>query len=566
MDPMKRKSAAQVLGVVLAVGTALATVYQARANVSLKNGNFFVGFVDAKYPGGFELGVERTYNHKTPYKGILGWGWGTDFETYCTVSADGSIVMHENGGGASNRFNPMNFQKGELDKAADALVAAAKKKGTISTPEQIDKYRKRVLSDALFRNDEWEGFIRKGLLQPRQLAEKTQLTSNRFSYQFVTRLKSGYQRNFDSGKVEMYDESCRLTRITDKNSNFIDISYGRDGKIDRIADNFNRKLLFSWNRLGLVEKIEGENGKKAEYVYNDQFELTKSTDFDGNVHSFKYSSDKRHNLVEIGYSDKSTQQIAYFGRETFENVKSVKDRDGTLTEYIYKIDRDKGQTTVGSVIKGTDGKVISESKYDYTFKRKADGEEWTYKLLTSLDGDVTETVYNECCGLPLIIKRAGQETAFTYDVKGRVVKKVTPTEVTELAYDQKAGKVSKVVKNSKIDKARSNWSEFKYDDKGNLILAKNSDKKGVQLNYDTNGRIASMVDQSKRVIKFKYNENSKPVEITDPALGKITVTYKNSGEIQKVDSTGGRKVATQVVSAFQNLLDIIRPAGVTLSF
>jgi len=88
----------------------------------------------------------------------------------------------------------------------------------------------------------------------------------------------------------------------------------------------------------------------------------------------------------------------------------------------------------------------------------------------------------------------------------------------------------------------------------------------VQLNYDTNGRIASMVDQSKRKILFKYNENSKPVEITDPALGTITVAYKNSGEIQKVDSTGGRKVATQVVSAFQNLLDIIRPAGVTLAF
>jgi len=563
---MKKRTVAKALSAILGLGALAATAYQAHANVSLKNGNFFVGFVDAKYPGGFELGIERTYNHKTPYKGILGWGWGTDFETYCTVSADGSIVMHENGGGASNRFNPINFQKGELDKAADALVAAAKKKGTISTPEQVDKYRKRLLSDALFRNDEWEGFIRKGLLQPRQLAEKTQLTSNRFSYQFMTRLKVGYQRNFDSGKVEMYDESCRLTRITDKNSNFIDISYGRDGKIEKIADNFNRKLLFTWNRLGLVERIEGENGKKAEYAYNDQFELTKSTDFDGNVHTFKYSGDKRHNLVEIGYSDKSTQQVAYYGRENFENVKSVKDRDGTLTEYIYKIDRDKGQTTVGSVIKGNDGKVISESKYDYTFKRKADGEEWTYKLLTSLDGDVTETVYNECCGLPLIIKRAGQETAFTYDVKGRVVKKVTPTEVTELSYDQKAGKVSKVVKNSKIDKARSNWSEFKYDDKGNLILAKNSDKKGVQLNYDTNGRIASMVDQSKRVIKFKYNENSKPVEITDPALGKITVTYKNSGEIQKVDSTGGRKVATQVVSAFQNLLDIIRPAGVTLSF
>jgi YD repeat-containing protein len=552
-------------GLFLSVFVGLASQYAA-ANVSLKNGNFFVGYTDAKYPGGFELGVERTYNHKTPYKGIFGWGWGSDFETYCVVSADGSIVMHESGGGASNRFTPVQFKREDLEKAADSLVAVARKAGKISSTDQIAKYRARIVADAMFRNDEWERFIKAGQIQARALPEKTQLVSNRFAYQFMTKLKSGYQRNFDSGRVESFSEECRLVKVSDKNNNFIDLTYTKDGKLQKIVDSFNRKLFFTWNRFGLVEKIEGENGKKAEYKYNDNSELVSSRDFDGNTYSYKYSTDRRHNLVEIGYSDKTSQKISYYDRNLFENVKSVKDRDGTLTEYTYKIDRDKGFTSVGSSIKGSDGKVISESKYDYTLKRKPDGEEWTYKLVTAIDGDVTETIYNECCGLPLMIKRGGQETAFTYDVKGRVTRKVTPAEVTELAYDQRAGKVAKVVKTSKVDKKRSSWSEFKYDGKGNLVFAKNSDKKGVQLNYDTNGRIASMVDQSKRKILFKYNENSKPVEITDPSLGTITVAYKNSGEIQKVESTGGRKVATQVVSAFQNLLDIIRPAGVTLAF
>jgi hypothetical protein len=44
------------------------------------------------------------------------------------------------------------------------------------------------------------------------------------------------------------------------------------------------------------------------------------------------------------------------------------------------------------------------------------------------------------------------------------------------------------------------------------------------------------------------------------------VTYGNSGEIKKVDSPAGRKIAMQVSSAFQNLLEIVRPAGVSLSF
>jgi YD repeat-containing protein len=248
-------------------------------------------------------------------------------------------------------------------------------------------------------------------------------------------------------------------------------------------------------------------------------------------------------------------------------VKTVKDRDGTVTLYTYNIDSsDPGHYTVGVDVKNGEGKSISSSKYEYMNKHKSDGEEWTYKMITTIDGDRSETTYNECCGLPLIIKRGGEETDFTYDVKGHVTRKITPNDVTELSYDPKVSKVTLVKRSSKTNPKDQSWSKFQYDEKGNLTFAQNSDKKDVRLFYDSNGRIKSMVDQSRRRIDFKYNENSKPIEITDPALGTITVSYTNSGEIKKVDSSAGRKIALQVTSAFQNLLDIIRPAGVTLSF
>src|SRR4051812_6430939 len=82
----------------------------AHANVSLKNGNFFIGYTDIIYPGGFEPKIERVYNSKTPYNGIFGWGWGNEYEVYLTVSADGSVVVHEYGGGAENRFSPIAFK------------------------------------------------------------------------------------------------------------------------------------------------------------------------------------------------------------------------------------------------------------------------------------------------------------------------------------------------------------------------------------------------------------------------------------------------------------------------
>ena len=353
----------------------------------------------------------------------------------------------------------------------------------------------------------------------------------------------------------------------DKNGNFIDLSYGRDGHLQKIVDNFNRKIFFTFNAQGYLDQVDGEGGKKAHYKYNELGELIFSKDVDGNVYTYKYDTARRHNMIEIGYADKSTMAMTYHPREKGENIKSVKERDGSVTEYNYTFEPgDLSQYVIQVKSKGSDGKQISLSEYEYFMKTKSTGEDWTYRMITTVDGDRTETVYNECCGLPILIKRAGEETSFEYDPKGHVTKKTTPSEVTELSYDPKVNKINKVVRYSKQNKKDTNWSTFQYDDKGNLIFAKNSEGKGVKLFYDSNGRIKSLMDQNKRRIDFKYNENSKPVEITDPSMGTITVSYTNSGEIKKVESTAGRKVALQVTAAFQNLLDIIRPAGVNLSF
>jgi hypothetical protein len=48
-------------------------------------------------------------------------------------------------------------------------------------------------------------------------------------------------------------------------------------------------------------------------------------------------------------------------------------------------------------------------------------------------------------------------------------------------------------------------------------------------------------------------------------IGKINVAYDNYGEIKKVDSEAGPKMALQVTQAFQNLLNIVKPAGVNLN-
>ncbi|MFN7685801.1 MAG: DUF6531 domain-containing protein [Oligoflexia bacterium] len=538
-----------------------------QANVSLKNGNFFRGYTDIVYQGGFEPKIERVYNSKTSFSGIFGPGWGNEYEVKLTVSADGSVVIQEYGGGAENRFIPAALKPTDLDDAIKKIADSVKDTGRFGSQKAFDEYKKKLRTDAMFRNDEWQSLVNEGKLKARELAPGAQLTSNRFAYQVVTRTKDGYQRSYDNGKVERFDEKGRLVRVQDRNGNSIDFTYGKEGRLEKLVDNFNRKMFFSFNSKGLLEKIQGENGKEAAYSYNSSGELSQSKDVDGNVYKYKYSDDGQHNLLEIAYADKTTLQVEYYGREKMGGVKSVKERDGTRVEYDYAFDlKDKGHVTVSVSSKGPEDKSATKVKYEYFNRTKGDGEEWTYRMVQISESDRTETTYNECCGLPLMIKRGNEETSFQYDAKGRVVRKETPAEVTQLSYDKKVGKVSRVDRVSRVDKKRSSWSSFEYDDRGNLKTARNSDRRLVSLFYDSNGRIRALVDQDKRRLDFKYNENSKPIEITDPKLGTIRVSYKNSGEIDKIDSSAGQKVALQVTSAFQNLLEIIRPAGVNLSF
>ena len=176
----------------------------------------------------------------------------------------------------------------------------------------------------------------------------------------------------------------------------------------------------------------------------------------------------------------------------------------------------------------------------------------------------TETIYSECCSLPLKITRGKHVTNFEYNGTGLLVKKTSSKgDFVKLNYHKKFNKISKVVNNN-------GWTDFSYDKRGNLSKAVNSKGKSVLLIYDSKGRITKMIDvnkksKAKRTLAFKYNALGKPVEISMDRVGKINVAYDNYGEIKKVESKAGHKMALQVTQAFQSLLSIVKPAGVNLN-
>jgi YD repeat-containing protein len=550
--------------VCLALAVLLAAPALAAATVTLKNGNYYVSYVDAAFPGGFEPKIERVYNSKTPFKGVFGWGWGWDLEVYLSAEADGSVTVHEYGGGAEVSFTVPAEGTLELETAIEDLSrATARKRGLAGAA--LEAYRTRLREDAMFRRDEWAARVREGELRSRDVPVGVRLSSRRFSYQWLLRMPGGWLRALDDGRRQRFDARGRLERVSDANGNFIELSYGANEKPEALVDNFGRSIRLEYGARKLVSRAVADDGRghvrEASYLYNASDELVTSVDTDGNRHRYEY--DDRHNLRRIGYADGTDLSVAYFTRSRHENVRLVKDTDGSVTRYAYDTDpRDPGHRTIAVDEYGREGDVLSQATWEYFNRRRANGAEWLWRMVQTRDERRHETTYHERCGEPVEIVRDGERGTFEYDEQCRLTRKETPTEVTELAYAA-VGKVSRVVRRSADEPGIVRQVDFEYDDRGNLLRASNSDGQRVALTYDATGRIAT-VRLDEKVAGFEYDHNSKPVRITLTGGKEIRVRYSPGGEIEKVESPGGPASSLEVISVIQTLTEIVRPAGVSL--
>lgn len=526
----------------------------AHSGVNYKNGNFYVSYTDIVVPGGGkDLEITRTYNSHSTKAGWFGMGWGSDFETRLEIGADGAVVIHENGSGARTRFTPKDSVN--VEAAADLIISELRKKKPMNDAD-VKELRSNLITDAHLRQSYSEKYNVKV-----DLANGTTLFSNERGFQTVEKIAGGFKRVKPDGLEHHFDDFGNLIRVEDKYGYKITLSY-KNGHLESIKDSQAKQLFFEWynSSPAFVKSIKSTGDKKAEYKYDKKgFGLIEATDVGGN--NYKYSYDANYNMEKISYSDNSTTEIKYATKKKF--ASEVKDRDGRVTKYEYGGDKSNPDMHYWTIVKkqGFDGKW-RDNKYEYEIRRKKDGATYTYRIFTSINGRDTETVYSECCGLPLKITQGKEVTTFTYE-DGLLTSKVsTRGEMVKLKYDKKLKKIS-WVKNNEGE------TFFDYSPKGDLKLAKN-DNNQVNLFYDRQGRIMKMINndkaaKQKQVLEFTYNNQGKPIEIAMGGVGKINVDYDNYGEIKNVQSKQGHKMALKVTQAFQALLKIVKPAGVNLN-
>lgn len=84
------------LGMAFLVGAICFNAVEALAIVDMANGNYSETWEDIELGS---ISLARTYNSRSAYNGLFGYGWCTDFETSLAVQLPGQITVTECGAG-----------------------------------------------------------------------------------------------------------------------------------------------------------------------------------------------------------------------------------------------------------------------------------------------------------------------------------------------------------------------------------------------------------------------------------------------------------------------------------
>ncbi len=558
---MSRLWMISVLTALLALPTA------GRALVDMRNANYSDSWLDLNISGlGYNFRVNRTYNSRSIFVGMFGFGWCSEFETVIERLPEGRLKLTECGAGQEITYTPTKYDASVIDKLTEEIIAHYKKTNPKASPETIRTLRQQVRGNNYVRA-EWakEAGLDKKFSNP---VKGMVYTADGMSVEKITFDGVNYTRQLADGSSQRFNAEGKLTALYDKNGNYLKLTYS-GGVLKDVTDNTGKRLTFTFYPNRRVKEITGPGGIKAQYKYKGE-NLAEVVNMWKNT--YKYEYDDTHNLTKIIYPDGTFKAITYNQKKDWVTSFTERANGGvTCTEtYTYETSKQNPKDHFWSIaVKKCNNEVVNESRFEFWYKTKKNGQRYLSRVLTKSLTDSLDVTYHPDNGRPLSIKKNGVTTTFDYYANGLIKERTTPTAKMLFEYKNEFNKVSKVTTyffddKGKVVKKRD--THFAYDKKANLISARNTDGQAVQLSYDERGRIARIVDQAKKEVIIKYDERTgKPGTITRPKVGTIVVSYKKNGEINKVESSDGPTVAVQIASTFSNLLDIIAPATSDLS-
>lgn len=516
--------------------------------------------VDYGYGLGFSLGYEMRYRINEINGVVIETGDGRT-DTYAKYGND-----YQAPAGVFSKVKEYEYNKFVLtEKTGEKYYFDDAKYGKLtSIVDRYDNKTKLTYQDSLLTKieDDFGHVItlsyRDGLLT--SATASFHHGSITYEYDGLRRLK---KRTDAMGNSTLYgyDKQNRINEITDANGHKTLIAYNAGGMVSRLKTDASDKSIryegdrtvfidytapqnqysyYRWDEKGrVIEKVGLCCGIQSKLEYDDDDNVVKRTDANGNVTSYIY--DDRGNMLSLTDVLGNTERYTY--EDAFNQVTSFSDKNGNSYSFTYD---GKGNLTA---LNGPAG--FSNS---FTYNDKG----WPLTT-TDANGNVTATTYNADGTTQKVMDAAGYITTYAYDQCGNITALTDGrNNTTTYAYD----------KNNQITSqtdALGNETTVSYDKVGNIVRVKNAKNQIRAYTYDALGNVLTQTDPQGGTYTYTYDGKGNVLSVTDPVGNKQTFTWNEKNKLLTQTNAEG-ETTTYDYDAKGNLTSVFQPNGNVLQY
>lgn len=543
-----------------------------------RNGNVYAAFLDLELAGGAAPRIYRAYQSLSPFCGLFGCGWSSDYETYLAVEGDGSVVVHEWGGGTATPYRASSASARNLDEMV-AQIATAARASHLVAADSLIAYQSLLRDNASFRATEWKRLVRLGKVTPPEVNVGTHLRAiTPFGIDDLERTSTGYLRTLADGTRQTFDADGRLTKVDLANGHWLALA--RDGahRLAAIRDDAGRSIALTLDSAGRVLRATSAE-RYAAYKYDARGDLVYTRDADGIVITHAY--DRWHYLTKIANADGSVVDVAYYPVSMNARVRRVSNEKGVRAEYAYRWTRvdsleyvvtialvaparaaASASGSTGAIARGavSTGDTISREEYRYEERRRSNGERWMYRIAETIDGRLEATTYDEECGVPIVTVKGSDSTTRTLDARCRVSTRTSGASADSMDYDAQ----DRVIFFASHPATGGERLEARYNYGADGRLTSMSDGvDAVQLTFDGSGHLLR-VQGSREQLAISRDSTGRPVTIMHSRAGAVSIAYASDGSASVTSTPGTDRDALRAYT--RRLAALLAPAGVELDF
>ena len=506
------------------------------------------------------LKIERTYNSRSLYNGLFGFGWCSNLETQLTELPDNSIKVVECGGGREILYHP----KGKLPNIklyVDQILSKIAERKIKMSSKALKKLERDLKQSPNLRAHFLEALDIKGQAKA---GLKYFAQGRGTEYIFVT--SKGFVRKLPNGFRDVFNKKGRLIESSSPEGK-IEITW--KAKKIQVMDQKGRRLTFHLDKSGgKIEKAVFRKKTIVSYTHKGEDLIKINNHQNGEIYQHAY--DNLHNLKKSAYPDKSTEVLAYNEKKDW--VIGFKDRKNCQETYGYGMNKENPNHYFSTVKKKCGRKIVHNSKYEFWHKNKPGGGKYLYRASHRVKGRLkTDVIYHPVFGTPVSFFKDGVRTKRDYYANGFLKEKDNKYQNVKYSnYNQKCRRPEMVqigyrnpFSKHKRKFVRQEQIIFQFDKKCQLTMAKKSDDEWIKVRHDSKGRLFYMEDQSRKKVTLKWHKTlDKPEVITREGVGSIRLVYNEQGAIQDIQGLqAGPSIITQVASVFNSFLNTLSPVS-----